>query len=515
MTRALLLALALVIGTLGGVARADVPQTVPFAARLVDDTTGEAMTGAQRITFELFDAATNGTSLWNEARDLTPDTDGTLFVELGETKAFPTTLFDGKRLYLSVKVGDTVLEPRVALASVPYAIKSGASDSTLSIGGLTADQLQQRVNGTCGSASFVTAINPDGTVVCTLGATGTGDITSVTAGNGLQGGAASGDATVSLLTCGANQVLKSNGTTWACANDADSGGDITGVNLALGGGLVGGGSAGDVTIGLLTTCAPGQLLKWTGVAWGCANDIDTDTNSGGDITSVNTPVGSGLQGGVANGDATLSLITTCAAGQLLKWNGSAWICGNDTDTNSGGTITSVLPGNGLSGGGSSGSVTLAVSITTGLKFVGSALGLDTTYTDSTYINASGDTMTGTLVANGINMNGTRVTNRGCPTGYVSAGPGLCVEPSDFSGYTFATCANRCRTAGTHMCSSAEARAVLQSGITLTITQLLDWMDDQDAAGSALYVTSTASAETLDAVRATSTSSYCRCCASIE
>jgi hypothetical protein len=54
-----------------------------------------------------------------------------------------------------------------------------------------------------------------------------------------------------------------------------------------------------------------------------------DANSGGDITAVQTPAGSGLQGGVVDGDATLGLTTGCGAGQLLKWSGSDWTCSTD------------------------------------------------------------------------------------------------------------------------------------------------------------------------------------------
>jgi hypothetical protein len=46
----------------------------------------------------------------------------------------------------------------------------------------------------------------------------------------------------------------------------------------------------------------------------------------GTITGITTAVGSGLQGGVTTGIATLSLIKTCTSGQVLSWNGTAWGC---------------------------------------------------------------------------------------------------------------------------------------------------------------------------------------------
>jgi len=493
-----------------GAASASVPSKVSFTARLVNEETGDVLTGAHRLKFELFDAATGGASVWFEGRQFEIDEDGLLFAELGETKALDSTIFDGKALWLEVTLDDKVMDPRIALDSVPYAIRAHAATEAETVGGKSATDLQSRVTGTCTTGNFLTAVNADGTVTCGAGATGTGDITEVLPGSGLQGGGASGSVTLGLLqSCAMNQVLKWTGTAWTCQADAVGTGDITGV--LAGPGLMGGGTTGDVTVSLLTTCGMGQVLKWSGSTWVCANDIDTDTNSGGDITSVTTSAASGLVGGVASGDAAISLLTNCAVNQILKWNGAAWGCAADvdTDTNSGGDITDVVAGAGLSGGGANGAVTLDVGGGTGVVVNANGIALDTTFTDGRYVNATGDTLSGSL-----DMGNNRITNRGCPVGYVKVGPALCTEDSDALGFTFTGCANRCRGAGAHMCTSGEFRAILTSGVTLSVTTLQDWMDAQDADDSALYVNST-TAENPDGARATTTSSYCRCCTDLE
>ena len=61
--------------------------------------------------------------------------------------------------------------------------------------------------------------------------------------------------------------------------------------------------------------------------------------SGGGITGVLTGAGSGLTGGGTSGTLNLSLLTSCASGQVLEWNGSAWACANIGG--GGGTVTSV------------------------------------------------------------------------------------------------------------------------------------------------------------------------------
>jgi hypothetical protein len=79
----------------------------------------------------------------------------------------------------------------------------------------------------------------------------------------------------------------------------------------------------------------------------------------GTITGVATAGGSGLIGGGTSGALNLSLITSCATNQVLRWNGTAWACGSTA----GGTITGVTAGTALTGGGTSGKVTLNVDTT--------------------------------------------------------------------------------------------------------------------------------------------------------
>ncbi|GIK86928.1 MAG: hypothetical protein BroJett026_24090 [Betaproteobacteria bacterium] len=96
------------------------------------------------------------------------------------------------------------------------------------------------------------------------------------------------------------------------------------------------------------TCGSGQLMKWNGADWACANDA----TGSGTVTSV--AAGTGLEGspnpitgaGSLNLAPGYQLPQGCGSGQVAKANGSGgWTCASDV-----GSVTSVTAGNGLSGG---------------------------------------------------------------------------------------------------------------------------------------------------------------------
>jgi hypothetical protein len=88
-------------------------------------------------------------------------------------------------------------------------------------------------------------------------------------------------------------------------------------------------------------------------------ELDIVFAGGGTITGVTTASGSGLTGGGTSGTLNLALTNSCATSQVLQWNGSSWICAAVGT----GTITGVSAGADLTGGGTSGNVTLNLDTT--------------------------------------------------------------------------------------------------------------------------------------------------------
>jgi len=135
-----------------------------------------------------------------------------------------------------------------------------------------------------------------------------------------------------------------------------------------------------ITVGADAEMTPRQALTSVGYAFmadsadeasdlncsGCVSASELDFTMGtGDITAVNA--GTGLTGGGESGDVTLNantsvlqhrVVSNCPSGSSIRIINSDGTVTCEPDDDSGGDITAVNPGTGLTGGGSSGDVTL-------------------------------------------------------------------------------------------------------------------------------------------------------------
>ena len=143
------------------------------------------------------------------------------------------------------------------------------------------------------------------------------------------------------------QVLRWNGTAWAPGNVAGGGvGDDWGAQTAVTGTtLIGNGTAANPLNLAKQNAINGQVLQWNGTSWA------PGTVTGGGLGD-NWGSQSALTGTTLTGDGTaanpLNLANQgAAAGQVLKWNGSAWIPSTDLVGTGGGNNNNYTAGSGI------------------------------------------------------------------------------------------------------------------------------------------------------------------------
>jgi hypothetical protein len=146
-----------------------VPSLVPYRGVAIGGD-GKPLAGETGVTFQIFKDEAGGDALWMETQTVAIDSAGRYQVQLGATSpnGLPAGLFStGEARWLEVQIAGQPAQPRVLLASVPYALK--ASDAA-TLGGLPASAFAlagpnaapASVNGQGGTPDLASAVTTTG-----------------------------------------------------------------------------------------------------------------------------------------------------------------------------------------------------------------------------------------------------------------------------------------------------------------------------------------------------------------
>jgi trimeric autotransporter adhesin len=328
-----------------------VPRLVNFAGKAVDEQ-GRTISGSAGATFAIYREQTGGEPLWIETQTVTADTRGSFIAQLGATNSagLPPDLFaSGEARWLGVRINGGEERPRVMLLSVPYALKAG---DAATVGGLP-------------PSAFVLAAPPTG-----------GQIAAA--------GSASASASASVAPSPSSDVTTAGGTVdtlplWTTATNVQSSALTqtgTGATAKIGIGVTAPVATLDVKG---STLVRGNLgLASTGNATAAAgkNSQPQTFTASAFNSGTSAPVNQNLRwqaepagNNASTPSATLNFLygagtaTPAETGLKIASNGQITFAPGQTFPGGGGTIAGVTAGTDLTGGGSSGSVTLNLDTT--------------------------------------------------------------------------------------------------------------------------------------------------------
>ena len=319
-----------------------VPELIKFNGT-IKDTAGKPQSGTVGVTFALYKDEQGGSPLWLETQNVQADTQGHYSVYLGASKSggLPQGLFvSGEARWLGVQPEGQAEQGRTLLLSVPYALKAGDAET---VGGLPASAFVLAAPGNA-TAPGVSGSPAGDNMTPALGGSGTVNFIPLWTpdGNTL------GNSVLFQSGTGASAKTGINTTTPAATLDVNGGviarGAVqlpsTGTATAAGGFSSQPFSLQGSSFNSTSQKAIGPVFQWQTEASG--------NNSASPAGTLNLLYGNGSG---SPGETGLNIASngkiTFATGQTFPGTG---------------TITGITAGTGLTGGGTSGNVTLSINI---------------------------------------------------------------------------------------------------------------------------------------------------------
>jgi hypothetical protein len=326
-----------------GASSAPVPQLVNYSGK-ANDEQGRPIAGIAGITFSIYKDQVDDAPLWMETQNVNADAKVNYTVHLGAMSAegLPLDLFaSGEARWLGVRVNGGEEPPRVLLLSVPYALKAADAQT---LGGLPASAFA--LGAPAGGAVPVAPSNAGADLVQpALAGTGTTDYVPLWTPNG----STLGDSVLFQSGTGTTAKIGINTTSPATTLDVNGPGTVRG-NLSLP-------AAGTATA---TSGEPSQPATLTASAYNSSTKAAVAQN----LRWQAEPAGNNT----AAPNGTLNLLysagTAAAAqtGLMISSKGLLTFATGQTFPGTG-TMTGVTAGTDLTGGGTSGTVTLDLNTT--------------------------------------------------------------------------------------------------------------------------------------------------------